>query len=282
MAVSPSWFNWRSHHCDAWGCVAGEGLTKPRVTCITSVVGGPPHPAYSSGGDGGAAQVVPPHQTNHRVNLRRVLHISSWNILTLSEDHWLSRLSDKLSRLRMDIVGLSDTRRPARGEINSSGFTYYWSGMNNGARLKGVGIGVQQTAAIYCWGYSGWWAYMIEAEAHLGLHVCCYSVHSYRGLWGWRGVLHQTGLCARPVPSPPRTHSLSWQTPMLPLPLREKYEMHLTILKERGDLVTIYELMNNLEEAGRKDLILRRKGDVRYLRGQEKIAKRNLLDWYKV
>ena len=42
----------------------------------------------------------------------------------------------------MDIVGLSETRRPGSGEISSRGFTYYWSGMNNGARLKEIAIGV--------------------------------------------------------------------------------------------------------------------------------------------
>ena len=36
--------------------------------------------------------------------------------------------------------------------------------------------------------------------------------------------------------------------------------------------------MNYLKETDRKNLILRRKGDARYLRGQKKIAKRNLLE----
>ena len=47
-------------------------------------------------------------------------------------------------------------------------------------------------------------------------------------------------------------------------------EMHLTTLKdkrERGDLITIYKLMNNLEETDRKDLILIRKGEDKYLMG---------------
>ena len=39
--------------------------------------------------------------------------------------------------------------------------------------------------------------------------------------------------------------------------------------------------MSNLEETDRKYLILRRKGEARNLRGQEKIAKRNLLELYK-
>ena len=39
--------------------------------------------------------------------------------------------------------------------------------------------------------------------------------------------------------------------------------------------------MNNLEETNRKDLILRRKGEARNLRGHEKTAKRNLFERYK-
>ena len=50
--------------------------------------------------------------------------------------------SDELSRLRMDIVGFSETRRPGSDEISSGSLTYYWSGMSNGARLKGVAIGI--------------------------------------------------------------------------------------------------------------------------------------------
>ena len=58
-------------------------------------------------------------------------------------------------------------------------------------------------------------------------------------------------------------------------------EMHLTTLKERrarGDLIKIFKLMNNLEETYRKNLILRIKGKVRNLTGQEKNTKRNLLE----
>ena len=36
-----------------------------------------------------------------------------------------------------------------------------------------------------------------------------------------------------------------------------------------------------MEETDIKGLILRRKGEARYLRGQEKIAKRNFLERYK-
>ena len=50
-------------------------------------------------------------------------------------------------------------------------------------------------------------------------------------------------------------------------------EMHLTTLKEgreRGDLITIYKLINNLEETDRKDLIMTWKGKAKYLKGHKK------------
>ena len=57
-------------------------------------------------------------------------------------EHTKPHLSDEISKLKMDIMGLSETRRPGSGEISSRGFTYYWFGMSNRARLKGVAIGV--------------------------------------------------------------------------------------------------------------------------------------------
>ena len=66
--------------------------------------------------------------------------MGSWNILSLSENHRLPHLSDELSRLRVDKV--SETRRPGNGKTSSKGFTYYWSGMSSGHRVKGVAIGV--------------------------------------------------------------------------------------------------------------------------------------------
>ena len=62
-------------------------------------------------------------------------------------------------------------------------------------------------------------------------------------------------------------------------------DIHRTTLKERrerGDLITIHKLMKNLEETDRKDLILRRKGEVRSLREhKKKNTKKNLLKRYK-
>ncbi len=68
--------------------------------------------------------------------------MGAWNIQSLSKDHKLRILSGELSRLRVDIVGLSEMRRPGTGEISSGVYTYYWSGMSNGARLRGVAIGI--------------------------------------------------------------------------------------------------------------------------------------------
>ena len=68
--------------------------------------------------------------------------MGSWYVLSLSEDHRLPHLSDELIRLSLDMVGLSDTRRPDSGETSSKGFTYYWSGMSNGHHVKWVVIGV--------------------------------------------------------------------------------------------------------------------------------------------
>lgn len=42
------------------------------------------------------------------------------------------------------IVALSETRRSGSGEISKGGYTFYWSGMNNGFHLKGVATGISR------------------------------------------------------------------------------------------------------------------------------------------
>ena len=51
------------------------------------------------------------------------LRVGSWNVLSLSEDQQLPHLWDELSRLRVDMVGFYETRRPGSGETSSKGFT---------------------------------------------------------------------------------------------------------------------------------------------------------------
>ena len=47
--------------------------------------------------------------------------------------------------------------------------------------------------------------------------------------------------------------------------------------REKGDFIAIHKLINNLEETDRKHIILKRKGNARYLLGHnEKILYRNL------
>ena len=48
--------------------------------------------------------------------------------------------------------------------------------------------------------------------------------------------------------------------------------------RERENIITIYKLMNNLEETDRKDLKLKRKGEARNLRGYKKVQTRICLN----
>lgn len=50
-------------------------------------------------------------QTEAWIYLWLALYVRAWNILSLSEDHWLLLLSAKLRKLWMDIVNLSEARR---------------------------------------------------------------------------------------------------------------------------------------------------------------------------
>ena len=44
--------------------------------------------------------------------------------------------------MNIAVAGLSEVRRPGRGEISVGGYTYYWSGRSNGHHTEGVGIAV--------------------------------------------------------------------------------------------------------------------------------------------
>ena len=91
----------------------GESLAEP---CVLRCAGGPLNPISNFGGAGWAANVAPKRWTTPGVNLRRDLRVGFWNVLSLSDDHRLPHLSVELIRLRIDMVGLSET--------SSNGFTY--------------------------------------------------------------------------------------------------------------------------------------------------------------
>ncbi len=42
----------------------------------------------------------------------------------------------------MNLVRLSETKRPGNGEVSREGYTYYWSGQSDGAHCKGVAIAI--------------------------------------------------------------------------------------------------------------------------------------------
>lgn len=100
------------------------------------------NPNPHSGDRRGCANVTRTRRVRAGVNLRRALRVGAWNVLTLADDDRLPCLSGELRRLGVDIVGLSEVRRPYSGEISSGGYTYYWSGCSDGAHLRGVAIAV--------------------------------------------------------------------------------------------------------------------------------------------
>ena len=61
---------------------AGESLREP---CVLRGAGGPPSPTSDFGRAGGAGDVAPARWTAPGVNLRRVLRVGSWNVLSLSD-----------------------------------------------------------------------------------------------------------------------------------------------------------------------------------------------------
>ena len=87
--------------------------------------GGSPTPISVFGGPDGVVDVARSGLIIPGLNLQSVLHVGFWNVLSRSEDHRLPHISDELSRLRMDMVGLFETRRPGSGKANSKCFTYY-------------------------------------------------------------------------------------------------------------------------------------------------------------
>lgn len=75
-------------------------------------------------------------------DLQMALYVVSWNALSILEDHWLPKIVNDLSGLKVNIVGLSETRRLSFGDISSLGYTYYCFCMSNGVHLKGVAINI--------------------------------------------------------------------------------------------------------------------------------------------
>ena len=86
--------------------------------------------------------MAPAYRTILCKDLHRVLDVGTWNVLNLLENRRLPHLSNELRRVRMDMVGHSETRRQSSDKTSSKGFTNCWSGMNNGHNVKGAAIGI--------------------------------------------------------------------------------------------------------------------------------------------
>ena len=100
-----------------------------------------PHPNFWSR-RGGDAEDARTRGSMSGFNLRKALRVGTWNVLSLSKDDRLPLLSRELGRLGVGIAALSEVRRPGHGEISSNGYTYYWSGCDNGAHLRGVAVAI--------------------------------------------------------------------------------------------------------------------------------------------
>ncbi|KAG0720949.1 hypothetical protein GWK47_047408 [Chionoecetes opilio] len=103
---------------------------------------------FSCRGGRGGAEAAPARRITPWINFRRALRVGSWNVLSLSDDHRLPLPSGELSRLRVDIVALSETRRPVSGETSSGGYTCYWSDMSNCHRIRRVGISIKLQPSV--------------------------------------------------------------------------------------------------------------------------------------
>ncbi|XP_075990191.1 uncharacterized protein LOC142985833 [Anticarsia gemmatalis] len=94
------------------------------------VPGGPAIPDYGSGnGNGGARGAKNPRQRSGYHN-RRQLALATYNTRTLRTDEKLVELEEELSRIRWDIVGLSEVRRQGEDSIilKSGNLLYFREG----------------------------------------------------------------------------------------------------------------------------------------------------------
>ena len=68
--------------------------------------------------------------------------MGAWNVLSQREDDHLSLLSSEVKHLDIGIAALSRVQRPDCDEIMAGGYTYYWSGHDDGYHAKAVAVSV--------------------------------------------------------------------------------------------------------------------------------------------
>ena len=133
----------------------------------------------------------------------------------------MPHLSDQLSRLRVDMVGLSETMRPGSAVTSSKVLTYYWSGRSNGHHVKGVVIGISSRLQP-----------SVVEVTPVDEHIMQLRLKHSLGFMSVIAVYYgPTEVCERRSCSMPNStlywtsvpvvmHSLSWATLMLSLALK--------------------------------------------------------------
>ena len=80
---------------------------------------------------------------SHFPDMRRMMIVGTWNVLTLSPDGYAEALSRELSKYRAAFVGLTEVRWPGNGREVFPDYTLFYSGGNS--RTYGVGIMVSNS-----------------------------------------------------------------------------------------------------------------------------------------
>ena len=73
-----------------------------------------------------------PGPPSPRINLRRLVRVGAWNLLSMQDDLRIPHLSRELARLGVAVAALSEVRRPGEGECTSGGYYYWWGGLADG------------------------------------------------------------------------------------------------------------------------------------------------------
>ena len=69
---------------------------------------------------------------------QRMINIATWNVRTLYECGKLAQVKAEAERLSIDIMGMSETRWTGKGQFQTDGWTFYYSGGAN--HQRGVGF----------------------------------------------------------------------------------------------------------------------------------------------
>lgn len=75
-----------------------------------------------------------------RLQEQEKIRIGTWNVTTMSQAGKVNNAIQEMTRMKIDVMGVSEMRWPGSGSINISEHQVYYSGTDNGKHEKGVGI----------------------------------------------------------------------------------------------------------------------------------------------